>query len=116
MLLRMANGFLHMDTAGVGNLMDSLADAARDLDRGWQNALGMIQAGEGAIGGDAIGQAIRGAYDQPGREMRAAADRHPVAMMSDADVGHSCAADYVAADDFGRDVLARLFSGPDARS
>jgi hypothetical protein len=54
--------FIDMNTIVVSELMVLLADAARDLDRGWHGVLDAVVSGEGAFGGDSIGQAIRTAY------------------------------------------------------
>lgn len=90
--------FLHMDTAAVGVLAGRLADAGRDLDAGWQSVLSAITGGED-FGGDAIAEAIRGAYRPAGDALRELAGRLPQAVTSDADVGTRSAADYRAADE-----------------
>jgi hypothetical protein len=91
-------GFVHMDTDAVHQLMATLADAGRDLESGWQSILGAITGGEAAFGGDAIGQAIAGAYHPASNALRDAAERLPGAVMADSDMGHRCATDYHAAD------------------
>jgi hypothetical protein len=113
----MAADFVQMDTDAVSTLMGLLAEAARELDAGWQGVLSAIAGGEGAIGGDRIGQAIRGAYDAPGAALRDAAGRMPPNLLADADVGEQCAAEYRAADARGQAALGAGVAGggPDAR-
>lgn len=99
--------FLHMDTTAVGELMGRLADAGRDLDAGWQLVLGAIAGGE-EFGGDAIAQAIRGAYHPAGDALRELAARMPQAVMSDAEVGTQSASDYRAADERATAALSAV--------
>ena len=69
--------FSHMDTVAVTTLMGRPASTGQDLDRGWQDALAKITGHDAALGGDAIGQAIRGAYEPAHTTLRAAAVRVP---------------------------------------
>jgi dihydroxyacetone kinase len=99
--------FWHMDTAAVSELMGRLADAGRDLESGWQSRLGAITGGE-EFGGDAIADAIRGAYRPAGDALRELAARLPQAVMSDADVGTQSAADYLAAEERATAALSAV--------
>lgn len=113
--------FLHMDTAAVGELMSRLADAGRDLNDGWQSVLGAITSHE-EFGGDAIADAIRGAYHPAGDSLRSLAAQLPQAVLSDADVGAQSAADYRAAEERATGALGAVLGlgfgagGTDARS
>jgi hypothetical protein len=112
--------FLHMDTTAVGELMGRLGDAGRDLDAGWQSVLGAITGGE-EFGGDAIAQAIRGAYHPAGDALRELAGRLPRAVMSDADAGTRSVAGYLIADERAKAAMSAVPSpglgagGTDAR-
>lgn len=112
--------FLQMDTDAVGELMGRLADAGRELETGWQSVLGAIAGGE-QFGGDAIADAIRGAYHPARDALHETAGKLPQAMMSDADVGAQSAADYRAVEERATAVLRAVLdlgfgaTGTDAR-
>jgi hypothetical protein len=96
----MANGdFIHMFTEGVEEVMRGLDGAGADLADGWRASLGEIDGGEGGIGGDPLGQAFRGVYDEPNTALRTHADRLHGALRTAAATGMSCSADYAATDE-----------------
>ena len=93
-----ADGFIHMDTEMVESVMQGLAGAADELDSGWQECRAKVESGEAGIGGDELGQAFRGAYEQAGAALRTGADRVPPSLRAAAENGMASCTDYTATD------------------
>ena len=93
-----ADDFIHMATEMVEPVMRGLAGAGDDLDSGWRQCRATVESGEAGIGGDELGQAFRGGYEQAGAALRTSADTLPPALRAAADNGMACCTDYTATD------------------
>lgn len=94
----MAAGHLSMDTYLVEPVLHRLSATGDELADAWQAGQGDIAVGEGAIGGDELGQAFRGTYLGDSELVRANAGALPGVVSTDAQLGTTCVAAYCAAD------------------
>jgi hypothetical protein len=103
-------GFMHMETSAVAGAMRALSAEGQQLGTAWQGCKSAIAGNEGGIASDQLGQAFRRRYDVISTALRERADRLPLSIMDDADIGMRCVGEYRTADE----VAAAAISGIDA--
>lgn len=88
--------------------MHGLSQHGQQLGTAWQGTKSAIAGSEGGIGGDLLGQAFLGVYLPDSTAVRAAADKVPNSIMTDASLGHHATNDYQSTDDGAAAELGKI--------
>jgi hypothetical protein len=104
-------GFVHMLTEVVEPMAHRLTAMGDELMGAWRSGQARLDAANGAIGTDPLGQAFARGYTARSEELRARAERLPTAMRDDGEVGAGSVVEYSAADTRAADAVRAVTPG-----